>query len=88
MMVPHPVRLALLEMTSPSAKKCVPPIKCKLAAFVPSPITKGTPFEMIVLFVRKVPLLKTNRLPAFVPKTRSAVTVPPSRASVPLATST
>src|SRR5947207_4391974 len=82
--LPQPLRIALLEMVRPLAKICVPPSSSNVAALTPSPTTKGDPLLTTVLLDRSVPLLKSN-WPALLVRRRTSVSiVPPLRVIVPL----
>src|SRR6266700_3485040 len=82
--VPHPVRLALLEMTRPLAKECIPPSRLNVAALAPSPTTNAEPFATVVPLVLRTPALKTIRPAELVSSRLSVVMVPPLRVRLPL----
>src|SRR6266853_2982947 len=84
--VPQPVRDALLEMIKPPANECDPPSRCNVDGFVPSPTTNGSPLEMTVPDVFSVPPPKTNCPLEFVTIRLSTVTMPSFNVSVPLET--
>src|SRR5216683_422585 len=86
--LPHPVRLALLEMIRPLAKECVPPSRLNVAALLPSPTTNAEPFATAVPLVLRTPPLKTIRPAELVKSRLSVVMVPPLRVRLPLGTLT
>src|SRR5438552_12128416 len=86
MIVPQPVRDALLEMIKPLANECEPPSRCNVDGFVPSPTTNGSPLEITVPAVLSVPPPKTNCPLEFVTIRLSTVTIPPFNVTVPLET--
>ena len=83
MIVPQPVSVALGEMTRPSAKTCVPPRNSITAALVPSPMTKGRPFDTMVPLVKSVPPLKLIAPVWLVSTSASAAMLPASSVNDP-----
>src|SRR5437879_13796800 len=82
--VPQPVRDALLEMIRPLANECDPPSRCNVDGFAPSPTTNGSPLEITVPAVLSVPPTKTNCTLEFVTIRLSTVTMRPFHFILPV----